>query len=306
MRVSTWTWRSTSAAIGLVGEPGADQRGVGAALGQPGAPVGMPGPGCLPVERASARGAGTAAGRRGRSGRGGWPPAPRCARRRPAELDADPLGRVEPAQRGQPPVGAVRCPQPQFPQGELEQRRRRSPASGRTPRARRDGAGACVQLKAGWAATRPHTASRGARPGSARAARRISSTAQTPAAPSSAKNSRYGHGPRRPMLRGRTPPGPARRSRPHDANPPSSTYWAADAAVSRARECWPVTRQPLRSTHARDGGGRAAQIRREGVRRPGPRCRACPLAACRSRGCCLPSPSTTFKLTGSITEINSG
>ena len=52
--------------------------------------------------------------------------------------------------------------------------------------------------------------------------------------------------------------------------------------------------------------GRAAQIRREGVRRPGPRCRACPLAARRSRGRCLPSPSTTFKLTGSITEINSG
>ena len=89
-----------------------------------------------------------------------------------------------------------------------------------------------------------------------------------------------------------------------DANPPSSTYWAADATVSRVRECWPVTRQPLRSAYARDGGGRAAQIRREDVRRPGPRCRACPLAA--RRGRCLPSPSTTFKLTGSITEINSG
>ena len=50
--------------------------------------------------------------------------------------------------------------------------------------------GACVQLKKLLEATRPHTASRGARPGSARAARRTSSTAQTPAAPSSAKNSR--------------------------------------------------------------------------------------------------------------------
>src|SRR5690242_9875923 len=31
-----------------------------------------------------------------------------------------------------------------------------------------------------------------------------------------------------------------------DANPPSSTYWAADATVSRVRECWPVTHQPPR------------------------------------------------------------
>src|SRR3954471_15165496 len=29
-----------------------------------------------------------------------------------------------------------------------------------------------------------------------------------------------------------------------EANPPSSTYWAADATVSRVGECWPVTRQP--------------------------------------------------------------
>jgi len=62
-----------------------------------------------------------------------------------------------------------------------------------------------------------------------------------------------------------------------DANPPSSTYWAADATVSRARECWPVTRQPLRRAYARDmsGGDCAAQIRQEGQCRPGPRCRAC-------------------------------
>ena len=94
-----------------------------------------------------------------------------------------------------------------------------------------------------------------------------------------------------------------------DANPPSSTYWAADATVSRARECWPVTRQPLRRAYARDmpGGDCAAQIRQEGRRRPGPCCRACPLAARRSRGACrLPSPSTTFKLTDPNTDINSG
>src|SRR5580704_9242996 len=41
-----------------------------------------------------------------------------------------------------------------------------------------------------------------------------------------------------------------------DANPPSSTYWAADATVSRARECWSVTRQPLRRAYARDISGR--------------------------------------------------
>ena len=36
------------------------------------------------------------------------------------QLDADPFGRVEPAQRGEPPVGPA-CPQLEFPQRELEQ-----------------------------------------------------------------------------------------------------------------------------------------------------------------------------------------
>src|ERR1700734_1772652 len=62
-----------------------------------------------------------------------------------------------------------------------------------------------------------------------------------------------------------------------DANPPSSTYWAADATVSRARERWPVTRQPLRRAYAWgiSGGGSTAQIRQEGWCRPGSLCRAC-------------------------------
>ncbi len=68
--------------------------------------------------------------------------------------------------------------------------------------------GACVKLKLAEAATRPHTARRGARPDSARAARRVSSTAHTPAAPSRARNSRYGHAPRKPCCRGRTRSGP--------------------------------------------------------------------------------------------------
>jgi len=50
--------------------------------------------------------------------------------------------------------------------------------------------GACVQLNALDAATRPHTASRGASADSPRAAQRISSTAHSPAAPSSAPHSR--------------------------------------------------------------------------------------------------------------------
>ena len=170
--------------------------------------------------------------------------------------------------------------------------------------------GACVQLKKLLEATRPHTASRGARPGSARAARRTSSTAQTPAAPSSAKNSRYGQGPRRAMFERAKPTRPcAEMPAAVDANPPSSTYWAADATVSRARECWPVTCQPLGRAYARDisGSDCAAQIRQHNPRRSGPRCRACPVAARRSRGRCrLPPPSTTFKLTDTVTEINSG
>ena len=55
------------------------------------------------------------------------------------------------------------------------------------------------------------------------------------------------------------------------------------------------------------GSDHAARIRQQGPRRCGPHCRACPAAARRSRGHCrLPSPSTTFKLTCTVTEINSG
>ena len=55
-----------------------------------------------------------------------------------------------------------------------------------------------------------------------------------------------------------------------------------------------------------NGGGRAAQIRREGVAVPGRAAGRVPSRPAAAAGCCLPSPSTTFKLTGSITEINSG
>jgi len=51
-------------------------------------------------------------------------------------------------------------------------------------------AGACVQLNAAEAATGPQTARRGASAGSPRAARRSSSTAHNPAAPSRAPHSR--------------------------------------------------------------------------------------------------------------------
>jgi len=55
------------------------------------------------------------------------------------------------------------------------------------------------------------------------------------------------------------------------------------------------------------GGDSAARIRQEGLCRPGPRCRACPLAVRRNRGLCrMPPPSTTFKLTDPDTGINSG
>ena len=95
--------------------------------------------------------------------------------------------------------------------------------------------GAWAQLKLAEAATRPQTARRGASPDSARAARLVSSTAQTPAAPSKARNSRYGQGPVKPMFSRANPVRPwAEIPAATAANPPSSRYWATDATVSRA------------------------------------------------------------------------
>ena len=173
---------------------------MGAVLGQPGAPGGHPpGPGCpvlgeqCPAQLVQPPGRlvdpdAAGGGLRRDMVIGGEP-----------QLDAEPLGRVQPAQRGQPPVGPAR---PQLRSSRSVNSNKTAAMTGMSPNA--SGAagrcGAWVELKLAEAATRPHTARRGASPDSARAARRVSSTAQTPAAPSRARNSRYGQAPGRPML----------------------------------------------------------------------------------------------------------
>ena len=106
---------------GLVGEPGADQRGVGAVLGQPDAPGGHPpGPGCLALrEQCPAQLVQPPGGEVDPDAAGGGLGGDLVIGGQP-QLDADPFGRVQPAQRGQPPVGPAR-PQLEFPQRELEQ-----------------------------------------------------------------------------------------------------------------------------------------------------------------------------------------
>ena len=72
---------------------------------------------------------------------------------------------------------------------------------------------------------RPQTATRGARLDSARAARRTSSTAHTPAAPFSARNSRYGYGSASSMFVRANPVRPcAEIPAATAANPPCRTY----------------------------------------------------------------------------------
>ena len=171
--------------------------------------------------------------------------------------------------------------------------------------------GACVQLKLAEAATRPHTARRGARPDSARAARRVSSTAHTPAAPSRAKNSRYGHGPRRAHVVAGEP------GQALGGDPGRHAREPAEQHVLGGRRCrLPRTRvlaghrQPLRSG-MRPGPiqrrPRRAASARQAAAVPGRAAALAPLAARRSGGRCrLPSPSTTFKLTNAMTDINSG
>ena len=106
-------------------------------------------------------------------------------------------------------------------------------------------AGACAALNTAEAATSPWTASRGANAASPRAARRIASTAHSPAAPSRAKNSRYGHGPASRMLSRAKPVSPrAEIPAATAANPNSSPCCTTAAASSRPRARDPLTGHP--------------------------------------------------------------
>ena len=105
--------------------------------------------------------------------------------------------------------------------------------------------GACVQLKVLEAVTRPRRP--GGEPSPIRPGPRGGRAApQTPAAPSRARKSRCGQGPVSSMLERANPVRPcAEIPAATAANPPSKTYWAADATRSRACACWLVTCRAL-------------------------------------------------------------
>ena len=117
---------------------------MGAVLGQPGAPGGHPsGPGCPALREQCPAQLVQPPGREVDPDTAGGGLRGDMVIGRQPQLDADPLGRVQPAQRGQPPVSPAR-PQLDFPQRELEQdgRDHRHEAErlrgGRAPRGVRD------------------------------------------------------------------------------------------------------------------------------------------------------------------------
>jgi len=105
--------------------------------------------------------------------------------------------------------------------------------------------GACVQLKKLLAATRPHTASRGARPGSARAAPAHQQHRADSCRAIEREEQQVGPGPRRAMFERAKPTRPcAEMPAAVDANP------AEQRVLGRGRYCLPCTRVLARHASA--------------------------------------------------------
>ncbi len=241
---------------------------MGAVLGQPGAPGGHPsGPGCpalheqCPAQLVQPPGRevdpdSAGGGLRGHMVIGGQP-----------QLDADPLGRVQPAQRGQPPVSPAR-PQLEFPQRELEQdgRDHRHEAErlrgGRAPRGVREveARGGGDQAPHGQAGRQAGFGSRGPAGQQHRA---------HPGRPVQGQEQQVRPCAAQALLSRANPVRPwALIPVATLANPPSSAYWAAEAAASRPRAplvigC-PQKRSARREGHGRGRGALPGSRRRAG------------------------------------------